>query len=111
MKRIDFIVKGVKGVLAETFSFREKRVRRTLDDAIDNAEEMAYESKRKADETINSIKDVADDKAKIAQKLNEYIGYMQDADGYEKSKEYLEKAKAMLDDDVEVELDDDKDKN
>jgi ribosomal protein L17 len=108
MKRIDFIVKGVKGVLEETFSFREKRVRRAVDDAIDNAEEMAFEERRKATETINSIKDVADDKSKIAQKLNEYILHMQDADGYLKTKEYLEKAKVMLDEEVEVELEDSK---
>ena len=38
------------------------------------------------------------------------ISHMQDADGYAKSKEYLEKAKEMLDDEVEVELDDVNDK-
>ena len=108
MKRIDYIVKGVKGVLSETFNFREKKVRRAIDEAIDNADEQAYDARRKAEDVINSIKDVADDKQKIVVKLNQYIIYRQDADGYAKSKEYLEDMKKMLDEEVEVEIGDKK---
>lgn len=108
MKRIDYIVKGVKEVLSGTFNFREKKVRRAIDEAIDNADEQAYDARRKAEEVINSIKDVADDKQKIVVKLNQYIIYRQDADGYAKSKEYLEDVKKMLDEEVEVEIEDKK---
>ena len=108
MKRIDFICKNVNGVLAEGFSFREKRVRRTLSDAIDDVNELIYESKRKAEEAINTIKDVVDDKSKIQDKLNSYIDYMSDVDGYTKSREYLERVMEMLDEEVDVELEDEK---
>ena len=44
MKRIDYIIRNKKGVLKDDYQFREKKVRRTLEDAIDYAEEQACSS-------------------------------------------------------------------
>ena len=108
MKRLDYIVRNKKGVLKDDYQFRAKKVTRTLEDAIDYAEEMAFDSKRKAVEIINSLKDVADDKDAITGKLNQYIEAKESAEGYLRSKKYLEEVNDLLEEEVDFEEDKDK---
>lgn len=110
MKRIDYIIRNKKGVLKDDYQFREKKVRRTLEDAIDYAEEQAFDSKRKAVDIINSVKDVADDKEKITTKLNEYITEKENAEGYLRTKKYLEEVKTLLEEEVDFEEEEDEKK-
>lgn len=108
MKRIDYIVRGVKGVLKDTFNFREKKVIRTVEDAIDYADEQTFEMERQAVEIINSIKDVADNKDKIIEKLNQYIDVMEKVEGYKRSKAHLEKVQELFNEEIEIEVEDEK---
>ena len=104
MKRIDFIANG-KGTVRDS-EFRQKKVKKTIEDSIDNLEEEKYNAERKCERIINSIKDVADDKFMIAKKLNEYIQARADVEGYDKAKSYLKDVKKMLDDEIEVDEND-----
>ena len=103
MKRIDYIVQNKKGILKDDYQFREKKIRRTLEDAIDYADEKAYDSNRKAVEIINGLKDAADDKDAITNELNRYIDAKESAEGYLRSKKYLEEVKKLLEEEVNFE--------
>lgn len=99
--RLDYLVNG--GKLKEANTYRRGRILRAVEESIDQVSENALLAKEKAAKIINSIRDVADNKPLIVDKINEYIVEMDKAYGYERSKEYLTKLSEMLDETVEIE--------
>jgi hypothetical protein len=101
MKRIEFISNG-KGVLKDRVEFREKRVKKAVEDALDYADEQIFELEHQAIDIVDSIETVADSKEQINKKINDYLDKMEAADGFRDTKKYLEKLKEILEQEVEV---------